>query len=271
MRRGGERGFTLIELVLATTLFAGLMMAYYEVFSGVVALEETARDQRAFGIVGPAILDHMEDDLLSLYTHPRKADAFSFRGEDDSLSSKSADRLTFVSLRASFHQEEFFGNDNWVRSPVNEVGYRLARGDSRHGDVRKMWRREAFYVDETPLQGGDFYEVYDRVVALEITYAGYRVEESERSDQESLGEHQLERFESWDSEERRGFPTAVMVRLTVEPPRMAIRKRYDDTEAPQSRTFIRIIPLVHAEDILPSADGEQPATSTSGGSGTTPR
>ena len=265
MRR--ERGFTLIELILATTLFAGLMTAYYEVFSGVVELEETARDQRAFGIVGPAILDYMEDDLLSLYTHPRKADAFPFRGEDDSLASKAADRLNFVTRRASFHQEEFFGDDRWVRSPVNEVGYRLARGDSRYGDVRKMWRREAFYVDEMPFQGGEFYEVYDRIVELEITYAGYRVEEEERTDQESVGEHLLERFESWDSEERRGYPTAVIVRLTVEPPRMAIRKRYDDVEAPQSRTFLRIIPLVHAADIAPPPEG-QPGTT---GDGTQPR
>jgi hypothetical protein len=134
-----------------------------------------------------------------------------------------------------------------------------------------MWRREAFYVDETPLQGGEYYEVYDRVVELEITYAGYRVEESERSDQESLGEHQLERFESWDSEERRGFPTAVIVRLTVEPPRMTIRKRYDDLEATRTRTFIRVIPLVHAEDILPSTDAAQAGSGGGGGSGTTPR
>jgi prepilin-type N-terminal cleavage/methylation domain-containing protein len=267
-----QAGFTLIELILATTLFAGLMTAYYQVFMSVLELEKKARDHRAFGIVGPAILDYMEDDLLSLYTHPRQADAFPFRGEDDSLASKAADRMAFVARRASFHQEEFYGDDRWVRSPINEVGYRLARGDSRFGDVRTLYRREGYYVDETPLQGCDYYEVYDRVVELDITYAGYRVEEAERTDQDTLGEHELDRFESWDSEERRGFPTAVIVRLTVEPPRMQFRKRYRGTaeEEPKRRTFVRIIPLVYADDIAPPQQEGAPTAGTQP-SGTAPR
>ncbi len=256
-----RRGFTLIEVILATTLFALLMSSYYVVFTRVSELEQYARDQREFGAIGPAILDLIEDDLLSLYTHPRQPDAYPFRGQDESLAGKPADRLLFVARRRSIRQEEFFGNDNWLRSPINEVGYRLARAPAELGQVRRLFRREAFYVDETPMQGGDYYEVYDRVISFNITYAGYPVEETERTDQDSLGERSLESFESWDSEERKGFPTAVIVTLIVEPPRMTLRERGDDLEKPKTRTFVRIIPLVHADDIPPpEPDGSSPTT-----------
>jgi len=248
-----QRGFTLLEIILATTLFTLLMGSYYTVFLQVVELEEYARDQRSFGSVGPAVLDLIEDDILSVYTSPRALDAFPFRGEDDALGGEAADTLNFVVQRASIHQEEF--QDTFVRSPMNEVGYRMARADARFGDVRKLYRRENFYVDNTPLQGGDYYEIYDRVVAFDVEYVGFPVEESERTDQDTLGEHRYETFESWDSEERRFLPTALVVTLTVEPPMLNVPEgSRRDLERPKRRTFVRIIPLVQADDILPAAN-----------------
>jgi prepilin-type N-terminal cleavage/methylation domain-containing protein len=249
--RGGARGFTLIEMTLAVTLFALLMSSYYVVLDRVMFLEEYARDQRAFGTLGPAIFDQIEDDLLCLYSHPRARAAQPLRGEDDSLASMAADSIDFVARRASIHQEEFFGDDRWVRSPINEVGYRLARGDPILGDVRRLFRRESYYVDGSPLQGGDFFEIYNRVVAFDITYAGYAVEEDERASQEDLGDHRLDKFESWDSEERNGFPTAVILTLTVEPPRMSAQKRDEESEESGRRTFVRIVRLPQAEDVIP--------------------
>jgi len=265
MRRRDRAGFTLIEIVLATVLFSLLMASYYTVFIRVVVLEEYARHQRSFGNIGPAILDLMEDDVASLYTHPRQPDAFPFRGENDTLAGKNADKMNFVSRRASVRQEEFFGHDSWVRSPINEVGWRLARGASRLGYVRTLYRREGFYVDATPLQGGDFYEVYDRVVDLDITYVGYPVEEEGRKDAQTAAERTLDKFESWDSDERRGFPTAIIVKLTVEAPQISINDRDDEEKSSnrESRTFVRIIPFVQGGDILPPAnaptDPNQPA------------
>ena len=244
-------GFTLIEIILATTLFALLMGSYYTVFLQVVELEEYARDQRSFGSVGPAVLDLIEDDVLSIYTNPRALDAFPFRGEDDALGGEAADRMNFVVQRASIHQEEF--ENTFIRSPMNEVGYRLARAAARFGDVRKLYRRENFYVDSSPLQGGDYYEIYDRVVAFDIEYVGFPVEETERTDQDTLGTHRYETFESWDSEERRFLPTALVVTLTVEPPQLNIAEGpRRELEAPKRRTFVRIMSLIQADDILPA-------------------
>ena len=96
-----NRGFTLLEILVATALFALLMGAYYTAFTNVLILEEYARNQRAFSSVGPAILDLVEDDFLSTYTNPRELAAYPFRGEDDSLGSEPADRVLFVARRNS--------------------------------------------------------------------------------------------------------------------------------------------------------------------------
>jgi type II secretion system protein J len=261
MRR---RGFTLLEVILATTLFALLMSSYYVVFLNVSELEQYARQQRAFSAVGPAVLDLIEDDILSLYSHPRAQNAFPFRGENDSRGSQPADSFHFTAMRPSIHKEEFFDSRNWLSSPVNEVGYRLARGD---GDVRRLYRRESYYVDATPLQGGDYYEIYDRVTAFDVVYVGYAAEEEERKSQDTLGQHSLETFESWNSEERRALPTALIVTLTVEPPRLeAAGTDARGNVVRERRTFVRIIPLIQADDILPAetATGEQPAGTVPG-------
>jgi len=249
-----QRGFTLLEILVSTALFALLMGAYYSAFSNVLMLEQYARNQRAFSSVGPAVLDLIEDDILSVYTNPRELAAYPFRGENESLGSEAADRMQFVARRASIAQEEFFGRDSWIRSPVNEVGYRMGRGKSSLGDVRRLYRRENYYVDDSPLQGGDYYEVYDRVVSFDIQYVGYRAEEEARTDQESLADENLDKFESWDSEERKGLPSAIIVTLVIEAPQItkdADRDEDDYAKARKRRTFVRVIPLVQAADIAP--------------------
>ena len=257
-----QRGFTLIEIIIATSLFSLLMASYYSVVMNVMILEEHARDQRAFASIGPAILDLVEDDLLSVYTHPRALNAYPFRGDDDSLGGQPADEMNFVLTRGSIHREEFHENDAWIRSPINEVGYKLTRADASFGDVRKLYRRETYYVDSTPLQGGDYYEVYDRIVAFDIQYVGYPVEETERTDQDTMGDHRYDTFESWDSEERKFLPTAAIITLTIEPPQLIAADR--DTEVPQRRTFVRIVQFIQGDDVLPGeAAPAQPTPASS--------
>jgi len=260
-----RKGFTLLEVILATTLFALLMSSYYEIFINVSELEQYARSQRAFSAVGPAVLNQMEDDLQSLYANPRAPAAFPYRGEDGARGSEPADSMNFVTMRPSIHKEEFFDRKTFVSSPVNEVGYRLARGE---GNVRRLYRRESYYVDGTPLQGGDYFEVYDRVLAFDVLYVGYRSEEDERKSQDTLAQHKLDTFESWNSEERRAMPTALVVTLTVEPPQLAATSEDTPEQARPKRTFLRIIQLVQADDILPpkaptnnqQTPGTQPGT-----------
>lgn len=247
-------GFTLIEVVLATALFALLMTSYYVVVQKVLELQQVAHEDRSFASIAPSILDVVEDDLQSLYSSPRKPEAFPFRGDDDSLGSEPADRLAFVTRRVSLKQEEIGAKDRWIRSPVNETGYRLARALRGSGDVRRLFRRESYYVDQSPLDGGEYYEVYDRVIAFDVVYAGFRVEEKERTSSDTIGEHALDKFESWDSDERKALPSAVIVTLTIEAPRSGGEEPDSGAGKPPRRaTMVRIVPLPQADDVAPDA------------------
>jgi len=253
-----RRGFTLLEVILATTLFALLMSSYYAIFLNVSELEQYARSQRAFSAVGPSVLNLIEDDLESLYTNPRAQNAFPFRGDDGARASQPADSMNFVAARPSVHKEEFFDRKNFVSSPVNEVGYRLAGGER---GARRLYRRESYYVDSLPLAGGDYFEIYDRVVAFDVLYVGYRSEEEERRSQETLSQHKLDTFENWNSEERRAMPTAIVITLTVQPPQLSAAPGDDEKGGPPAdeRTFVRIVQLIQADDILPP---KQPASNS---------
>ena len=79
-----------------------LMASYYTAFLQVIETEQFARESRHFGAIGPAILDLIEDDLVSLYVHPRAPDAFPLRGDDDTRGGKPADSLHFVTRRANW-------------------------------------------------------------------------------------------------------------------------------------------------------------------------
>lgn len=255
-------GFTLVEVMLATVLFALLMSSYYIVLEKVLALQTIATEERSFASIAPSILDVIEDDIQSFYTSPTKPEAFPFRGADDSLGSEPADRLNFVVRRRSLKQEEIGSKGRFVRSPVNEAGYRLdrARGGA---DLRRLFRREGYYVDQSPLDGGDYFEVYDRVVSFDVVYAGYPSEEKERADGGTVGTHKLEKFESWDSEERKAFPTAILVTLTVEAPSPAgaeESERDREKNPPRRMTMVRIIPLPQAYDAARPAQGSQPGS-----------
>ncbi|MFI5403488.1 MAG: hypothetical protein ACHQ1G_11165, partial [Planctomycetota bacterium] len=73
-------------------------------------------------------------------------------------------------------------------------------------------------------------------------------------------------FESWNSEERMALPPAVVLTLTVAPPLLsAAPLATADVEARPQRTFVRIVQLVQADDVLPrqaevSAPGTPPGT-----------
>ena len=94
------------------------------------------------------------------------------------------------------------------------------------------------------------------------------IEESERESQDTLGQHQYETFESWDSEQRKAYPTAMIVTLTIEAPQLTYVEEERGQDRPNRKTFVRIIPLVQADDIEPPSTTTTTSPNTNQNPGT---
>ncbi|HZL98747.1 MAG TPA: hypothetical protein VFD43_00715, partial [Planctomycetota bacterium] len=81
-------------------------------------------------------------------------------------------------------------------------GYRLRR-NAALPDVRELWRRQSFHLDEEPLEDGVYERLHDRVIAFQVRYF------------DEVDEQAEERTE-WDAAVRHRLPALVRIDLTLE-------------------------------------------------------
>ncbi|MEW6741959.1 MAG: prepilin-type N-terminal cleavage/methylation domain-containing protein [Planctomycetota bacterium] len=194
--------FTLMEVLVALMLIGiilgSLQMALH---STLVAQEEIGQEMAAVEI-GPTLLDIIERDLMAIQLGNIKENQV-LRGEARSERGEPADRIDFISrTRSTVTREKKDTEKTRVRSPITEVGYRL-RGNPDHTDFLELWRRQDFYVDDKPFEGGTYEKLYDRVHSLRISYL------------QELGEDQ-EELDEWKMEERKVLPAAIKLMLKIE-------------------------------------------------------
>jgi len=87
-------------------------------------------------------------------------------------------------------------------SPLTEVGY-ACRVNDEDSDYLELWRREDYFVDDKPTDGGHYTLVYDRIRTFRLRY--YPIPEEAQV---------KEGLEEWDSGLKKGIPYAIRVRGT---------------------------------------------------------
>ncbi|TET32891.1 MAG: prepilin-type N-terminal cleavage/methylation domain-containing protein [Planctomycetota bacterium] len=157
-----NKGFTLIELVLAMAMLGAVMGLVYPIVvmtvNTMVAFEREAEVLR----VGNAVLDLMTRDIQGCYANPNPSQP---RLENVFVGSKESEleRLDFITTTVSHPDED--GNV----SPLTEVGYHTYH-NSKNG-MFTLFRREDFFVykgDYTA--GGKYHEIYDRFESFKLEY-----------------------------------------------------------------------------------------------------
>jgi type II secretion system protein J len=187
-----DRGFTLVELMLAILILAIMMSIVYGVVVSTVSAARRVEEITASSEVGPAILTRIRADLESAFL-PK--DGEFFLGGKRAGGGSDRDRLDFIS------SEVAYGAENDVEEPrfhcINEVGYQVL--DSRKDpNAGVLYRREDFFIDADPLKGGHLTEMYDRVRSLSFRY--YDGEEWKPE---------------WSSKVKKGLPKAVEIELKI--------------------------------------------------------
>jgi prepilin-type N-terminal cleavage/methylation domain-containing protein len=202
-----RRGFTLIEITVAITILAILVVLLFQVMEGMVRGRQMVQDE---GLRKPkvanALLGQFIKDLRYLYWGGLQGDA-GFLGRSQTMGGKDADRIDFVTARMTrtVPLEEGGRLEERKESPLTEVGY--ACRPSENGPYLELYRREDPYVDDDPTEGGQYTLIYDKIREFDLRY--FPIPEETLRDR-------TEGEEEWDSRLKRKIPYAIILKINFD-------------------------------------------------------
>lgn len=198
MRRAG---FTLLEVLIALAITAGIMTAVSMTLDGVRKAVDAIHNIVESENTGPRVLDLIREDLSRIAVYDA-ANYTLLQGENEILYGADADRLDFVVYSPSKVPVRLPGQDDPTKVALNEVGYRLRENPVRK-DFLELYRREDPLIDDRPREGGSYTLLYDRVVNFDIGYA-------------TTPELSPVWHDNWDSTREEALPHAIRISLTME-------------------------------------------------------
>jgi prepilin-type N-terminal cleavage/methylation domain-containing protein len=193
-------GFTLVEVVVAIAILGFTMTAVYQTIARTQETKDQIESRLEAPKMGAAILDQLFKDFRHVYYReglfPTGA---GFWGRSRQTLGRDSDRVDFVTARTSRIAELEDAPSSEVRaySPLTEVGYAVRPGE---GEYLELWRREDYWVDDDPTDGGKFSLVTDRLHSFKLRY--FPIPE------ENKDEHGLE---EWNSTVTKKVPYAVIL------------------------------------------------------------
>ena len=229
------RGFTLLEISVAVLILALMMTFIYTVLINTIRSREALTE----GLEGPkidqAIMDQIMGDLRFVYYRQGQLPADSgFWGRSRQMNGTDADRVDFLTCRTSKLAELEETSQAQVNAPIVEVGYACRQNDANPRWL-ELWRREDYFVDDDPTDGGRFDLVYDKIRRFNLHY--YPPTE-ERGDNDNA-------LDEWDTKIQKKLPYAIVLTIQFD-------VREPVTDQPQGLVR-RIVLLTPARSLPPDS------------------
>lgn len=202
-RRGTTRGFTLIELVIAITLLSAIMGLMYQSLGQTIETRNMVQDELQGPKVANAILAQIFKDFRYIYYGGLQGET-GFRGKAIKMAGMDADRVAFVTARRTRTvgtEDDGRRTDDDRESYLSEVGY-ACRPHPKYSQWLELWRREDYFVDSKPTEGGFYSLVYDKIRNFRMRYFPIPEEATEK-----------EGLEEWDSAQKKGIPYAILLKI----------------------------------------------------------
>lgn len=230
------RGFTLLEVMVATTVLTVVVMFIYQVLQNSVRGQNMVREGLREPKITNAILGQIFRDFRYLYWDGLKGNG-GFVGRNRDVSGKEADSIDFVTARPSrtAHTFDEAARDE-IPSPVTEVGYAL-RPNDENPEWLELWRREDWYVDDDPTGGGKYSRIYDKITRFNLQY--FPTPEDPES---ASGKG----FEEWDTRAKGKLPYAIVLTLEFD-----VEEQGPERDDVERETITRIIILKGAYNVKP--------------------
>jgi hypothetical protein len=195
---------------------------------------------------GSTAIEVLARDLECAFWRPLE-EANAFKCEEEGSDRAHLEFLTTTDSRSTREVDR-----RYLRSDVTEVGYRTRQGEN--GLV--LYRREQFFVDDKPLEGGDWFKVVGNV-------REFRVDWFEKDPSEEGGDEEKDAVRTWDAKEKKKLPRSAKVLLVIE------GKSTDPERAEElvEYRFTRWVVLPGADDKDPKEQpgGNQPGGNQPGG------
>ncbi|MBM3984216.1 MAG: prepilin-type N-terminal cleavage/methylation domain-containing protein [Planctomycetes bacterium] len=245
------RGFTLVEVLIALSIMSLVMVALYSSLDATLRARDQIEIESRVARLGPEILDIVEADLRRAWVLGILDDQV-FRGEARMIDGEPADSLSLLTHVDSTMTRRV--DEREVPSDVCETGYRLRRNPLLP-DVRELWRRQSFHVDEQPLENDDHgvYELlHDRVVRFQVRY---------REDVDRFAEE----LHDWDASARHRLPALVEVELALEAVPRTVADMASLSAASRTLVYRRSIPLGGHSDLVMRVHAIPPTFTGAGG------
>jgi len=192
---------TLLEILAASAMLAVFFVGVYGVVWNTITLRRAIEERALPFSVGPVVMQQIVRDLESAEYESMDPAKECFKASGDREEDVRVDFVAAVPSR-----DRFEVHDEWVRSPVNEVGYRLRRSEDRPG-LYALYRREDMGVDDEPTEGGKYYKVCDGVRLLRLDWFAEDPGEPGSDDADGKPE--------WDAKKEGKLPWACRVTLVL--------------------------------------------------------
>ena len=197
-------GFTLIEVVISVGLLAMVMGIMYQALSQTIEKRNLVHDELRGPKVANAILAQIFKDFRYIYWGGLSGDT-GFRGKAVRLSGMDADRVAFITARRTRTvgaEDDGSRREDERESPLTEVGY-ACRQSPDHSQWLELWRREDYFVDSKPTEGGFYTQVYDKIRSFRLRF--FPTPEEHYETKEGL--------EEWDSAQKHKIPYAILLKI----------------------------------------------------------
>jgi len=206
--RRAERGFTLVEIMLAVSLLSIIVTVMYSAFHTIGRIMRKTEQTKNTYQSARLIMSRMRQDVCCAHFSPQRKN-FIFKGEDMLEADGDADALTFVTAAHVISGRDVPEGD-WA-----EVSYYL---DEDNPGL--LVRREDVSPDDNLEVGGVLDILGKDVVGLNFTYLDGTEEAARRvggntTDLDESLEEQSDWKDEWDTEETAYLPRAVRIDLSL--------------------------------------------------------
>jgi general secretion pathway protein J len=199
-----NRGFTLLEIILAVTILALIGTMVYGGFSQTALNKARVEEDVDHSRVVHMALERMTRELTMAFVSTHANPSLDLRVMETAFIGKdhgNEDRIDFT----SFSHRRLYRNAK--ESDQNEISYFVAE-DPDDPRARVLARREQNRIDEDPRKGGKSQILVPGLTEFSVEYLDPLISEW---------------VQAWDSEDMLGqanrLPTQIRIRLSVEDPR----------------------------------------------------